>query len=351
MLLAALYCLLWNFQTSVGHFPRACASSKNLMEKECCPPWRGDWSPCGQLSGRGSCQDILLSNAPSGPQFPFTGVDDRESWPSVFYNRTCQCFGNFMGFNCGNCKFGFRGPNCTQRQFLVRRSIFDLSAPEKNKFLAYLTLAKHTTSPDYVIPIGTYGQMNNGSTPMFKDITIYDLFVWMHYYVSRDTLLGGSEIWKDVDFAHEAPGFLPWHRLFLLLWEQEIQKLTGDENFTIPYWDWRDAENCDICTDEYMGGHNPANPNLLSPASVFSSWQIVCSQLDEYNSRQALCNGTPEGPILRNPGNHDKARTPRLPSSGDVEFCLSLTQYESGSMDKAANFSFRNTLEEIYLKI
>nr|prf tyrosinase [Mus musculus] len=46
-----------------------------------------------------------------------------------------------------------------------------------------------------------------------------------------------------------------------------------------------------------------------------------------------------------NPGNHDKAKTPRLPSSADVEFCLSLTQYESGSMDRTANFSFRNTLE------
>lgn len=73
--------------------------------------------------------------------------------------------------------------------------------------------------------------------------------------------------------------------------------------------------------------------------------QVICSQLEEYNSRHTLCNGTSEGPILRNPGNHDKARTPRLPSSADVEFCLSLTQYESGSMDKAANFSFRNTLE------
>lgn len=244
------------------------------MEKECCPAWTGDGSPCGQLSGRGACQDIILSKAPLGPQYPFTGMDDREAWPSIFYNRTCQCFGNFMGFNCGNCKFGFWGPNCTEKRLLVRRNIFDLSVPEKNKFLAYLTLAKHTTSPDYVIPTGTYGQMNNGSTPMFNDINVYDLFVWMHYYVSRDTLLGGSEIWRDIDFAHEAPGFLPWHRLFLLLWEQEIQKLTGDENFTIPYWDWRDAKSCDICTDEYMGGRNSANPNLLSPASFFSSWQV-----------------------------------------------------------------------------
>lgn len=73
--------------------------------------------------------------------------------------------------------------------------------------------------------------------------------------------------------------------------------------------------------------------------------QIICSRSEEYNSHQALCDGRPEGPLLRNPGNHDKARTQRLPSSADVEFCLSLTQYESGTMDKTANFSFRNTLE------
>lgn len=97
----------------------------------------------------------------------------------------------------------------------------------------------------------------------------------------------------------------------------------------------------------------------ISKLSPFSPWlrgdsnsfnikcfvQIICSRLEEYNSRQILCDGTPEGPLLRNPGNHDKTRTPRLPSSEDVENCLRLTQYESDSMDRAANFSFRNTLE------
>lgn len=73
--------------------------------------------------------------------------------------------------------------------------------------------------------------------------------------------------------------------------------------------------------------------------------QIICSRPEEYNSQQALCDGTPEGPLIRNPGNHDQAKTPRLPSAADVEFCLSLSQYETGSMDRTANFSFRNTLE------
>lgn len=79
--------------------------------------------------------------------------------------------------------------------------------------------------------------------------------------------------------------------------------------------------------------------------AFFNNLQVICSRSEEYNIRQELCNGTNEGPLLRNPGNHDKDRTPRLPSSADVEFCLSLTEYEAGTMDKLANFSFRNTLE------
>ncbi|XP_071589450.1 tyrosinase [Heliangelus exortis] len=345
MSLFAMGFLLSILQPSTGQFPRACANALSLLRKECCPLWSGDGSPCGERSRRGSCQNILLSQAPLGPQFPFSGVDDREDWPSVFYNRTCRCEQNFMGYNCGDCKFGFTGPNCNERQVRTRRNIFQLSNREKDKFLAYLNLAKNTISQDYVIATGTYSQMNNGSNPMFRNINVYDLFVWMHYYASRDTLLGGSTVWRDIDFAHEAPGFLPWHRAFLLMWEHEVQKITGDENFTIPYWDWRDAEDCVVCTDEYMGGRHPIIPNLLSPASFFSSWQVICTQSEEYNRQQTLCNGTSEGPILRNPGNHDKSRTPRLPSSAEVEFCLSLTQYESGPMDKMANYSFRNTLE------
>lgn len=278
MLLFALGFLLGILQPSTGQFPRVCANIQSLLSKECCPPWDGDGSPCGELSRRGSCQNILLSQAPLGPQFPFSGVDDREEWPSVFYNRTCRCEGNFMGYNCAECKFGFSGLNCTERQVKTRRNIFQLTTTEKNKFLAYLNLAKNIPSQDYVIAIGTYAQMNNGSNPMFRDINVYDLFVWMHYYASRDTLLGGSNVWRDIDFAHEAPGFLPWHRAFLLMWERQIQKITGDENFTIPYWDWRDAQDCGVCNDEYMGGRHPANPNLLSPASIFSSWQVRTSE-------------------------------------------------------------------------
>lgn len=73
--------------------------------------------------------------------------------------------------------------------------------------------------------------------------------------------------------------------------------------------------------------------------------QVVCSQPEDYNSREVLCDGSPEGPLRRNPGNHDRNRVRRLPTSADVESVLRLTEYETGAMDRRANMSFRNALE------
>ncbi|XP_077448792.1 tyrosinase-like [Stigmatopora argus] len=341
---AVVFMLVW--APALQQFPRMCTNRQALLAKECCPPWEGDGSACGAATGRGICGDVVVPENPDGMQYPFRGVDDRERWPLVFYNRTCQCMGNFMGFNCADCKFGYYGENCHERRESLRRNVFHLTRPERTRLVSYLNLAKQTPSDDYVVATGTYREMGNGSNPAFANVSVYDVFVWMHYYVSRDALLGGpGNIWADVDFAHWAPGFLPWHRVYLLHWERQIRKITGDDSFTIPYWDWRDAQGCDVCTDQLMGGRNPRDPSLLSPGSVFSSWRSLCSRAQDYNARGVLCDALAEGPLRRNPGNHDRSRVERLPTSAEVAFTLSLANYDTGTMDRRANLSFRNTLE------
>lgn len=375
MWLLTLATLLLRATPSRQQFPRLCATAAALRAKECCPPWVGDGSPCGASSGRGFCQDVQFTRQPDGPQYPFTGLDDREKWPSVFYNRTCQCVGNFMGFNCADCKYGYYGAKCNERRESLRRNILHLSRSERIRLVSYLNLAKQSVSSDYVVATGTYEEMENGSSPMFAEVSVYDVFVWMHYYVSRNVLLGGpGNVWPNADFGHWAPAFLPWHRAYLLHWEREIRKLTGDLTFSIPYWDWRDAQGCDVCTDELMGDQSPQDPSFLSPGSVFSSWKVkvllskyiklsaclffavpfdallflhqtLCSTPEDYNNRGVLCDARQEGPLRRNPGNHNRNVVEGLPSSADVAFTLSLTEYDTGAMDRSANMSFRNTLE------
>lgn len=79
--------------------------------------------------------------------------------------------------------------------------------------------------------------------------------------------------------------------------------------------------------------------------SLFLCLQVICTQLEDYNNREVLCNTTGEGPLLRNPGNHDPNRVRRLPTTADVESVINLSEYETDSMDRFANRSFRNAVE------
>lgn len=85
----------------------------------------------------------------------------------------------------------------------MRRNILSMLPAEQQKYISYLNLAKDTVSRDYVIATATRAEMGeNGENPMFSDINTYDLFVWMHYYASRDTLLGGpGNVWTNIDFC------------------------------------------------------------------------------------------------------------------------------------------------------
>src|SRR5215212_8845828 len=58
-----------------------------------------------------------------------------------------------------------------------------------------------------------------------QQVSTYDLFtVWHHLAMGRMT----PPTQNDRNAAHSGPVFLPWHRLMLLLFELQIQRILND---------------------------------------------------------------------------------------------------------------------------
>ncbi|MBN3291602.1 TYRP1 oxidase, partial [Polypterus senegalus] len=334
-----------------SQFPRQCATPEALRSGECCPSHTGaPTDRCGSSLGRGQCVGVDVDGHPHGPQYPHDGRDDRERWPLAFFNRTCQCNGNFSGFNCGVCKPGFSGPNCDERLVVVRRNVMELSADEKRSFINALDLAKRTVHPDVVILIRRRSQIlgPDGNSPQFQNVSIYNLFVWTHYYSVSKTFLGEEqESFGGVDFSHEGPAFLTWHRYHLMQLERDMQNMLQDPTFALPYWNFAIGGTvCDICTDDLFGAKSNFEFNAISPNSIFSRWNVLCESVEDYDTLGTVCNNTETSFILRNPGgNIGRPMVQRLPEPQDVAECLEVGVFDTPPFFSTSSMSFRNTIE------
>nr|P55027.2 RecName: Full=5,6-dihydroxyindole-2-carboxylic acid oxidase; Short=DHICA oxidase; AltName: Full=Tyrosinase-related protein 1; Short=TRP-1; Short=TRP1; Flags: Precursor [Ambystoma mexicanum]AAC17168.1 tyrosinase-related-protein-1 [Ambystoma mexicanum] len=338
-----------------AQFPRQCVTPEALRSGQCCPGLFPALTPdpadrCGASVGRGRCAPLQVDARPHGPQYPHDGVDDREQWPTRFFNNSCLCAENFSGYDCGSCKPGWVGVNCNQRVLAVRRNILDLTAQERRRFIAALDLAKRTTHPHYVIASRRYAEIMgpDGNSTQFENVSIYNFFVWTHYYSIGKTFLGaGRESFGGIDFSHEGPAFVTWHRYHLLQLERDMQEMLQDPTFALPYWNFAIGGNeCDICTDDFMGARSNFDSILLSSNSVFSQWRVLCESLEGYDTLGTICNSTEGGPIRRNPGgNVARPMVQRLPEPQDVALCLEVGLFDTPPFYSNSSESFRNTVE------
>ncbi|XP_067455281.1 tyrosinase-like [Thunnus thynnus] len=311
-------------QSVEAQFPRPCTTPDALQARMCCPLWNG--SPCGFRSGRGVCAPHPARDLPKP-------VDYRVNWPRVFYDSVCTCWGNYDGFDCSQCLPGWKGPRCLQRHHVERKEITDLTDGERETFFSSLQQAKHSVSSRYMIL--TSNDTTVDENVAFINATVYDLYVWMHYYSAKNYAGSANNA------AHKGPAFIFWHRVFLLFIEREIRELTGNQDFFIPYWDWTRTNHCNICTNKYFGGVGPGG--RIDSASPFSKWKTICPFQESLHIICIHTDASDPPHLIRNPGKDPVYDT--LPTAEDVEDTLASKHFDSPPFDRTSKNSFRSKLE------
>jgi tyrosinase len=235
---------------------------------------------------------------------------------------------------------------------VVRRNV--LSDPDARKaYIRGIKLLKHENTTLTTAQFGIPGPAN--------PVRTYDLFViWHHLTMNTPVPPGGNPLERNA--AHRGPVFLPWHRVMLAWLEVHLQRVLGDQNFGLPYWDWAVDG-----TPPFPGGAaNPAGSALWQnasdalgsqgnpiPGGAFffdpndpTSFRV---RIASDSSGQAL-QQVPERGLIRNFGQPEPFGSPMLPQIVDVLaafntlFEPALAKYDSPPFNRNSP-GFRSRLE------
>jgi len=161
-----------------GIIPGPCVINSTSIDPNCCPEPAVGGGPCGSSlsTPRGQCVEVSEINPrcvrnESEP-------DPRKNWPH-FFTHLCKCEGNYAGYDCGECKFGYRGDDCSERTTTTRRTISSLNDTERDEYLEAIKMAKDE-------PYTRYWAISSEIPLEVVQVTLYDLFAWLHYYAGRE---------------------------------------------------------------------------------------------------------------------------------------------------------------------
>jgi tyrosinase len=221
-----------------------------------------------------------------------------------------------------------------------RRSQRKLSSDEKQKFLDAVIALKNAKYP--------------------SGLSKYDWFVKAHVIggnMGPDTIaLPVPPPPPMIMYAHRNPAFFPWHRQFILDFEQALQAI--DPSVNLPFWDWTrddskkkwlpwgsiwrdsmmgsdgDVDHDDMVMNGRFGSHDPQQPGDFQLNLVTASYK---SYLQRHLGR---------APAASEPGDQSDWTLP-LPDGEDVRDSMTVAAYDADPWDTtpAARDSFRNYQE------
>jgi tyrosinase len=134
--------------------------------------------------------------------------------------------------------------------------------------------------------------------------------------------------------GHMAPTFFPWHRRFLLEFEQALRSL--DPRVTVPYWDWTtdNTPAAALWRDDFLGGTGRRQDQ-----------QVMTGPFAHSAGNWSITGNVTDGAFLtRNLGR--PGRDPiELPGTQELEGALRESVYDVAPWDSTPAKGFRNGLE------
>ena len=291
-ILLLTFLLSYKVGNAKGQFPSVCNTQENLDNKICCP------NNCNADRGRGNCTNIeelarrqwglanrrittaLTSTIPN----LFGKQDSRVTWPSAVFSQVCVCNDPYFGTDCGECVFGRMGEECNEEKTIIRRRFTSLSNEEKLRFRDVLIQSRGESEKQWAV-ITDEPDVGSSDSVTLQNVSTYNLFVYLHSFSARENNAAcSSTLSMLIDFAHEGPNFPTWHRYFMLIVERELQKISRDPNFSLPYWDWGEEDGTSILTDEYLGrfdfeGEVPSDECIANLVIDSRNWLTVCDTI------------------------------------------------------------------------
>ncbi|KAI8816851.1 uncharacterized protein EV422DRAFT_500751 [Fimicolochytrium jonesii] len=154
-------------------------------------------------------------------------------------------------------------PHTSCRHPRVRREFRELSEHDRERYILATVCLREQPSR---LSTRETQWVRDGVGRKIAMPSLYDDFVYVHWRVAAET--------------HGTPQFLPWHRIFISLYERALIRHCGwDEG--IPFWDWshdsQSPETSILWSARFYGRPTPSTPGSSPDSSPSSSHFIGAS--------------------------------------------------------------------------
>lgn len=199
----------------------------------------------------------------------------------------------------------------------IRKNVEALTARERRDFVDAVLALKSVPSP------------------INPELSYYDQFVQWHLGLYPCGM--GHEMMR----AHGGPMVLPWHRVFVLHFENALREVSG-KNITVPYWDWTDpASTAAVFADDFMGGDGDPAEGFAVTTGPFrrGQWELNVHPIGLQWSASASTH------LTRHFGSFPGFT--KLPDPETAAWVLARPHYDVAPYDTATdpNLSFRAAVE------